>query len=79
MNWTVAWSSWPGVPVWGRGSGYKQRHHVPVVARQREDVMLDRVARLAKEEGLDPRVVQQVPRNGDRRLHASPGGGAPSR
>jgi chorismate mutase len=39
---------------------YKRAHHMPVVDRGREDVMLDRIAELAKEEGLDPRVAQQV-------------------
>lgn len=39
---------------------YKRHHRVPVVDRHREDAMLDRIARLAKEEGLDPRIAQQV-------------------
>jgi chorismate mutase len=39
---------------------YKRAHHMPVVDRGREDRMLDRIADLAKEEGLDPRVAQQV-------------------
>jgi len=39
---------------------YKRAHHMPVVDRGREDKMLARIADLAKEEGLDPRVAQQV-------------------
>jgi monofunctional chorismate mutase len=39
---------------------YKARHRVAVVDRHREDVMLARIATLAKEEGLDPRIAQQV-------------------
>lgn len=39
---------------------YKRGHHLPVVDRTREDEMLARIAGLAKEEGLDPRVAQQV-------------------
>lgn len=39
---------------------YKRHHRVPVVDRHREDAMLERIARLAKEEGLDPRIAQQV-------------------
>jgi chorismate mutase len=39
---------------------YKRAHHMAVVDRAREDVMLARIADLAKEEGLDPRVAQQV-------------------
>jgi chorismate mutase len=39
---------------------YKRAHHMPVVDRAREDAMLDRIATLAKDEGLDPRVAQQV-------------------
>jgi chorismate mutase len=39
---------------------YKRSHHLPVVDRGREDEMLARVAELAKDEGLDPRVGQQV-------------------
>lgn len=39
---------------------YKRAHHMPVVDRAREDRMLVRIADLAKEEGLDPRVAQQV-------------------
>ena len=39
---------------------YKRAHHMPVVDRAREDRMLDRIADLAKEEGLDPRVARQV-------------------
>lgn len=39
---------------------HKRRHRVPVVDRHREDAMLERTARLAKKEGLDPRIAQQV-------------------
>jgi isochorismate pyruvate lyase len=39
---------------------YKRTHHMAVVDRGREDEMLARIAELAKEEGLDPRVAQQV-------------------
>jgi isochorismate pyruvate lyase len=39
---------------------YKRAHHMAVVDRGREDEMLARIAELAKEEGVDPRVVQQV-------------------
>jgi chorismate mutase len=39
---------------------YKRAHHLPVVDRGREDEMLARIATLAKDEGLDPRVAQQV-------------------
>jgi isochorismate pyruvate lyase len=39
---------------------YKRAHHMAVVDRGREDVMLARIAGVAKEEGLDPRVAQQV-------------------
>jgi chorismate mutase len=39
---------------------YKRDHHMGVVDRAREDVMLARIGELAKEEGLDPRVAQQV-------------------
>jgi chorismate mutase len=39
---------------------HKRRYRLPVVDRHREDVMLDRIAELAKREGLDPRVAQQV-------------------
>jgi isochorismate pyruvate lyase len=39
---------------------YKRAHHMAVVDRAREDQMLTRIAELAKEEGLDPRVAQQV-------------------
>lgn len=39
---------------------HKRRHRVPVVDRHREDAMLERVAGLAKEEGLDPRIARQV-------------------
>ncbi|MGI8491298.1 MAG: chorismate mutase [Acidimicrobiales bacterium] len=39
---------------------YKRRHHMGVVDRAREDRMLAQIAEWAKEEGLDPRVAQQV-------------------
>ncbi|HET9077859.1 MAG TPA: chorismate mutase [Acidimicrobiales bacterium] len=39
---------------------YKRAHRMPVVDRSREDRMLVRIGELAKEEGLDPRVAQQV-------------------
>jgi len=39
---------------------YKRAHHMGVVDRAREDRMLARIADLAKAEGLDPRVAQQV-------------------
>jgi chorismate mutase len=39
---------------------YKRQHHMPVVDRGREDAMLASIASVAKEEGVDPRVAQQV-------------------
>jgi chorismate mutase len=39
---------------------FKRAHHLPVVDRGREDVMLARIAELAKDAGVDPRVAQQV-------------------
>lgn len=39
---------------------YKRQHHMPVVDRSREDRMLARIADVAKDQGLDPRVAQQV-------------------
>jgi chorismate mutase len=39
---------------------YKRSRHMGVVDRQREDAMLARIAESAKENGLDPRVAQQV-------------------
>ena len=39
---------------------YKRAHHMPVVDRGREDRMLARIADVAKEAGVDPRVAQQV-------------------
>lgn len=39
---------------------FKRAHHMAVVDRGREDRMLERVARLAREHGVDPRVAQQV-------------------
>ncbi|HET6874142.1 MAG TPA: chorismate mutase [Acidimicrobiales bacterium] len=39
---------------------YKRTNHMAVVDRAREDRMLERIAGLATEAGLDPRVAQQV-------------------
>lgn len=39
---------------------YKRVRRMPVVDRAREDAMLERIAEVAKEEGLDPRVAQHV-------------------
>ena len=39
---------------------YKRAHHMPVVDRGREDRMLARIADVAKDAGVDPRVAQQV-------------------
>lgn len=39
---------------------YKRAHHMPVVDRAREDRMLVRIAGLAEQHGVDPRVAQQV-------------------
>ena len=39
---------------------YKRQHHMPVVDRAREDRMLARIADVAKDAGVDPRVAQQV-------------------
>ena len=39
---------------------YKRAHHMPVVDRAREDRMLARIAETAKDNGVDPRVAQQV-------------------
>jgi chorismate mutase len=39
---------------------YKRAHHMAVVDRAREDEMLARIAAIAKEQGVDPRVAQQV-------------------
>ncbi|HEX4863659.1 MAG TPA: chorismate mutase [Acidimicrobiales bacterium] len=39
---------------------YKRAHHMAVVDRAREDRMLARIADVAKDGGLDPRVAQQV-------------------
>ena len=39
---------------------YKRAHHMPVVDRGREDLMLARIADVAKDAGVDPRVAQQV-------------------
>jgi chorismate mutase len=39
---------------------YKRAHHMPVVDRAREDRMLARIAEVARDAGVDPRVAQQV-------------------
>jgi chorismate mutase len=39
---------------------YKREHGMRVVDRNREDQMLERIADVAREEGLDPRVAQHV-------------------
>lgn len=39
---------------------YKRTHHMAVVDRAREDRMLARIADVAKDAGLDPRVAQHV-------------------
>lgn len=39
---------------------YKREHQMGVVDRAREDQMLARIAEVAKDVGLDPRVAQQV-------------------
>jgi len=39
---------------------YKRARHMPVVDRAREERMLARIADLARAQGLDPRVAQQV-------------------
>lgn len=39
---------------------YKRAHSMRVVDRAREDQMLERIADVAREEGLDPRVAQHV-------------------
>jgi chorismate mutase len=39
---------------------YKRAHHMAVVDRAREDRMLARIAQVAEENGVDPRVAQQV-------------------
>lgn len=39
---------------------YKRVHRMPVVDRAREDRMLSRIADVAKDAGVDPRVAQQV-------------------
>jgi chorismate mutase len=44
----------------GRVVVYKRRNRMAVVDRGREDEMLARIADVAKEEGVDPRVAQQV-------------------
>jgi chorismate mutase len=42
---------------------YKRANHMRVVDRAREDRMLERIGKLATDEGLDPRVAQQVLRS----------------
>jgi chorismate mutase len=39
---------------------YKRAHHMGVVDRAREDAMLSRIGDTAKDQGVDPRVAQQV-------------------
>ena len=39
---------------------FKRVNHMGVVDRQREERMLARIAEVAREEGVDPRVAQQV-------------------
>ena len=39
---------------------FKRAHHMAVVDRGREDRMLARIADVAKDAGVDPRVAQQV-------------------
>jgi chorismate mutase len=39
---------------------YKRAHHMAVVDRAREDRMLDRIAEVARQNGVDPRVAQHV-------------------
>lgn len=39
---------------------YKRAHGMRVVDRNREDQMIERIAEVAREEGLDPRVAQHV-------------------
>ena len=39
---------------------YKRAHHMAVVDRDREDRMLARIADVARQNGVDPRVAQQV-------------------
>lgn len=43
-----------------RVTEHKRRSRLPVVDRHREDAMLERIADLATQEGLDPRVAQRV-------------------
>jgi chorismate mutase len=42
---------------------YKRANHMRVVDRAREDLMLERIGKLATAEGLDPRVAQHVLRS----------------
>jgi len=39
---------------------FKRAHGLPVIDREREDVMLGRIAEVASAEGLDPRIARQV-------------------
>ncbi|HUZ19643.1 MAG TPA: chorismate mutase [Acidimicrobiales bacterium] len=39
---------------------YKRANHMPVVDRGREDRMIARIAEVAEDAGVDPRVAQQV-------------------
>ncbi len=39
---------------------YKRAHHMAVVDRAREDRMLARIADVARDQGVDPRVAQHV-------------------
>ena len=39
---------------------YKRAHAMAVVDRPREEVMLERIGKLAQERGLDPRIARQV-------------------
>ena len=39
---------------------FKRAHHMPVIDRPREDVMLDRIETTASGVGLDPRIARQV-------------------
>jgi chorismate mutase len=39
---------------------FKRAHGMPVIDREREDAMLDRIEEVAAADGLDPRVARQV-------------------
>lgn len=39
---------------------FKREHGMPVVDRAREDEMLERIERTARDDGLDPRIARQV-------------------